>query len=77
MRKLSSVAVNLASISQQSISVGLAGRRLLPLPGGRDVDGRDHRDHHDLGRSLQPVGQLAFLVTRGKQAFATLIRSSR
>jgi ATP-binding cassette subfamily C protein LapB len=24
------------------------------------------------GRSLQPVGQLAFLVTRGKQAFATL-----
>ena len=24
------------------------------------------------GRSLQPVGQFAFLVTRGKQAFATL-----
>ena len=24
------------------------------------------------GRSLQPVGQLAFLVTRGRQAFATL-----
>jgi len=24
------------------------------------------------GRSLQPVGQLAFLITRGKQAFATL-----
>src|ERR1044072_9745412 len=24
------------------------------------------------GRSLQPIGQLAFLVTRGKQAFATL-----
>jgi ATP-binding cassette, subfamily C, bacterial LapB len=29
------------------------------------------------GRSLQPVGQLAFLVTRGKQAFATLTSLQR
>ena len=29
------------------------------------------------GRSLQPVGQLAFLITRGKQAFATLASLQR
>jgi ATP-binding cassette subfamily C protein LapB len=72
MRKLSAVAINLASISQQTISIGL-------LIGGfylfQNVDmtmGSIIAIIMISGRSLQPVGQLAFLVTRGKQAFATL-----
>jgi ATP-binding cassette subfamily C protein LapB len=72
MRKLSAVAVNLASISQQSISVGLLIGGFYRFQAGDMTMGAIIAIIMISGRSLQPVGQLAFLVTRGKQAFATL-----
>jgi ATP-binding cassette subfamily C protein LapB len=72
MRKLSAVAVNLASISQQSISVGLLIGGFYRFQAGDMTMGAIIAIIMISSRSLQPVGQLAFLVTRGKQAFATL-----
>jgi ATP-binding cassette subfamily C protein LapB len=72
MRKLTAVAVNLASISQQTISIGLLIGGFYQFQEGDMTMGAIIAIIMLAGRSLQPVGQLAFLVTRGKQAFATL-----
>jgi ATP-binding cassette subfamily C protein LapB len=72
MRKLSAVAVNLASISQQTISIGLLIGGFYRFQEGEMTMGAIIAIIMISGRSLQPVGQLAFLVTRGRQAFATL-----
>jgi ATP-binding cassette subfamily C protein LapB len=72
MRKLSSVAVNLASVSQQFISMGLLIGGFYRFQAGEMTMGAIIAIIMLSGRSLQPVGQLAFLVTRGKQAGATL-----
>ena len=72
MRKLSAVAVNLASVSQQMISIGLLIGGFYRFQAGEMTMGAIIAIIMLAGRSLQPIGQLAFLVTRGKQAFATL-----
>ena len=72
LRKLSAVAVNLASVSQQMISIGLLIGGFYRFQAGEMTMGAIIAIIMLSGRSLQPVGQLAFLVTRGKQAFATL-----
>ena len=72
MRQLTAVAVNLASVSQQLISVGLLIGGFYQFQHGDMTMGAIIAIIMLSGRSLQPVGQLAFLVTRGKQAFATL-----
>jgi ATP-binding cassette subfamily C protein LapB len=72
MRKLSAITVNLASISQQTISIGLLIGGFYRFQTGDMSMGAIIAIIMISGRSLQPVGQLAFLVTRGKQAFATL-----
>jgi ATP-binding cassette subfamily C protein LapB len=72
MRRLTAVAVNLASISQQLISVGLLVGGFYRFQAGEMTMGAIIAIIMLSGRSLQPVGQLAFLITRGKQAFATL-----
>jgi ATP-binding cassette subfamily C protein LapB len=77
MRKLSAVAVNLASISQQTISIGLLIGGFYRFQEGEMTMGAIIAIIMISGRSLQPVGQLAFLVTRGKQAFATLTSLQR
>jgi len=77
MRKLSAVAVNLASISQQSISVGLLIGGFYRFQAGEMTMGAIIAIIMISGRSLQPVGQLAFLITRGKQALATLTSLQR
>ena len=77
MRKLSAVAVNLASISQQTISIGLLVGGFYRFQAGEMSMGAIIAIIMISGRSLQPVGQLAFLVTRGKQAFATLASLQR
>ena len=77
MRKLSAVAVNLASISQQTISVGLLVGGFYRFQAGEMTMGAIIAIIMISGRSLQPVGQLAFLITRGKQAFATLTSLQR
>ena len=72
MRKLTAVAVNLASISQQMISIGLLIGGFYRFQEGEMTMGAIIAIIMISGRSLQPVGQLAFLITRGRQAFATL-----
>ena len=72
MRQLTAVAVNLASVSQQMISVGLLIGGFYRFQMGEMTMGAIIAIIMLSGRSLQPVGQLAFLFTRGKQAFATL-----
>jgi ATP-binding cassette subfamily C protein LapB len=72
MRRLTAVAVNLASISQQLISIGLLIGGFYQFQDGDMTMGAIIAIIMLSGRSLQPVGQLAFLVTRGKQAFTTL-----
>ena len=72
MRRLTAIAVNLASISQQTISVGLLIGGFYQFQQGNMTMGAIIAIIMLSGRSLQPIGQLAFLVTRGKQAFATL-----
>jgi ATP-binding cassette, subfamily C, bacterial LapB len=77
MRKLTAVAVNLASIAQQSISVGLLIGGFYRFQEGEMTMGAIIAIIMISGRSLQPVGQLAFLITRGKQATATLTSLQR
>jgi len=72
MRKLTSVAVNLASVSQQLISIGLLIGGFYRFQEGDMTMGAIIAIIMLSGRSLQPVGQLAFLITRGRQAMATL-----
>lgn len=72
MRKLTSIAVNLASVSQQLISVGLLIGGFYQFNEGKMSMGAIIAIVMLAGRALQPVGQLAFLITRQRQAFATL-----
>jgi ATP-binding cassette subfamily C protein LapB len=72
LRRLTSVAVSLASVSQQLISIGLLIGGFYRFQNGDMSMGAIIAIIMISGRSLQPVGQLALLFTRGKQAFATL-----
>ncbi|MCL6730100.1 type I secretion system permease/ATPase [Sphingomonas hankyongi] len=72
MRKLTAIAVNLASVSQQLISIGLLIGGFYRFQQGEMTMGAIIAIIMLSGRSLQPVGQLAFLITRGRQAMATL-----
>ena len=77
MRKLTAVAVNLASVSQQMISIGLLIGGFYRFQEGDMTMGAIIAIIMLSGRSLQPVGQLAFLITRGRQASATLASLQR
>ena len=72
MRRLTSVAVNLAGICQQLISIGLLIGGFYLFNEGKMTMGAIIAIVMLAGRSVQPIGQLAFLVTRGRQAKATL-----
>jgi ATP-binding cassette subfamily C protein LapB len=72
MRRMTAVAVNLASVSQQLISIGLLIGGFYQFQQGNMTMGAIIAIIMLSGRSLQPIGQLAFLITRGKQAVTTL-----
>ena len=72
MRRLTSVAVNLASLSQQLISIGLLIGGFYLFNAGSMSMGAIIAIVMLAGRALAPVGQFAFLITRGKQAFTAL-----
>lgn len=72
MRRLTAIAVNLASVSQQLISVGLLIGGFYRFNAGLMSMGAIIAIVMLAGRSLQPIGQLAFLITRQRQALATL-----
>jgi ATP-binding cassette subfamily C protein LapB len=72
MRRLTAVAVNLAGVSQQMISVGLLIGGFYQFNQGNMTMGAIIAIIMLSARAIQPIGQLAFLFTRGRQAFATL-----
>ncbi len=72
MRRLTAVAVNMASLSQQFISVGLLIGGFYRFNAGQMSMGAIIAIVMLAGRAMAPVGQFAFLITRGKQAMATM-----
>ena len=72
MRRLTAVAVNMASLAQQLISVGLLIGGFYKFNAGEMSMGAIIAIVMLAGRAMSPVGQFAFLITRGKQAMATM-----
>ena len=72
LRRLTSVAVNLASVCQQAISVGLVVGGFYLFQKGDISMGAIIAIVMLAGRSMAPIGQFAFLLTRGKQSMTTL-----
>jgi ATP-binding cassette, subfamily C, bacterial LapB len=72
MRKLTATAVNLASMCQQGTNIALIIGGFYLFNAGTISMGAIIAIVMLAGRSLSPVGQLAFLMTRGRQAFVTL-----
>jgi ATP-binding cassette subfamily C protein LapB len=72
MRRLTAVAVNLASIAQQLMSVGLVIGGFYLFNDGEITMGAIIAIVMLAGRAMAPMGQFAFLVTRAKQATTTL-----
>ena len=72
MRQSTAVAVNLASLSQQVISVGLLIGGFYRFNAGEMSMGAIIAIVMLAGRALAPVGQFAFLITRAKQSMATM-----
>ena len=66
MRRLTSVAVNLASICQQAISVGLVIGGFYLFNKGDITMGAIIAIVMLAGRSMAPIGQFAFLLTRAR-----------
>ena len=72
MRRLTAIAVNLASVSQQFISVGLLIGGFYRFNAGEMSMGAIIAIVMLAGRALAPIGQFAFLITRSRQATTTL-----
>ena len=72
LRGLTTIAVNIASASQQLISVALVIGGFYLFNEGKITMGAIIAIVMLAGRAMSPVGQFAFLVTRGKQAMTTL-----
>jgi ATP-binding cassette subfamily C protein LapB len=72
MRRLTAVAVNLASLSQQLISVGLLVGGFYQFNQGNMSMGAIIAIVMLAGRAMAPVGQFAFLITRARQAITTM-----
>ena len=77
MRRLTSVAVNLASICQQMISVGLVIGGFYLFNQGAITMGAIIAIVMLAGRAMSPIGQFAFLVTRARQSMTTLASLQR
>lgn len=72
MRRLTSVAVNMASISQQLISVGLVVGGFYLFNDGKITMGAIIAIVMLAGRAMSPIGQFAFLITRARQSMTTM-----
>ena len=72
MRRLTSVAVNLAGIASQLMSIGLLIGGFYQFNEGNMTMGGIIAIVMLAARAISPIGQLAFVITRGKQAIATL-----
>ena len=72
MRRLTSVAINMASGCQQAISVGLVIGGFYLFNNGDITMGAIIAIVMLAGRAMSPIGQFAFLVTRARQSMTTL-----
>ena len=72
LRRLTAVAINLASISQQAISVGLVVGGFYLFNDGKITMGAIIAIVMLAGRAMSPIGQFAFLITRARQSMTTL-----
>ena len=72
MRRLTAIAVNLASLSQQMISVGLLIGGFYQFNQGNMSMGAIIAIVMLAGRAMAPVGQFAFIITRARQALTTM-----
>lgn len=72
LRTLTATAVNLAAYCQQATNIALVIGGFYLFSAGSISMGGIIAIVMLAGRSLAPVGQLAFLITRGRQAFVTL-----
>jgi ATP-binding cassette subfamily C protein LapB len=72
LRRLTAVAVNMASVCQQAISVGLVVGGFYLFQKGDISMGAIIAIVMLAGRAMSPIGQFAFLLTRGKQSMTTL-----
>jgi ATP-binding cassette, subfamily C, bacterial LapB len=72
LRRLTAVAVNLASICQQAISVGLVVGGFYLFNNGDITMGAIIAIVMLAGRAMSPIGQFAFLITRARQSMTTL-----
>jgi len=72
LRRLTSVAVNAASICQQAISVGLVVGGFYLFNNGDITMGAIIAIVMLAGRAMSPIGQFAFLITRARQSMTTL-----
>lgn len=72
LRKYSSAAVNLANFSQQITNIMLIIGGFYLFDAGKISMGGIIAIVMLSARSFGPIGQLAFLITRGRQAFVTL-----
>ncbi len=77
MRRLTTLAVNMASISQQLISIFLVIGGFYLFNSGKITMGAIIAIVMLAGRAMAPVGQFAFTITRGKQAMTTLASLQR
>jgi ATP-binding cassette subfamily C protein LapB len=72
MRRLTSMAVNMASGCQQAISVGLVIGGFYLFNNGDITMGAIIAIVMLAGRAMSPIGQFAFLITRARQSMTTL-----
>ena len=72
LRGLAAISVNLASLCQQTISIGLVIGGFYLFNAGEISMGAIIAVVMLAGRSLAPVGQFAFLMTRARQAKLTM-----
>lgn len=72
LRRVTAVAINLTSSSQQLISVGLLIGGFYRFNAGDMSMGAIIAIVMLAGRAMAPVGQFAFLMTRAKQALTTM-----
>jgi ATP-binding cassette subfamily C protein LapB len=72
LRRVTSVAVNSASICQQAISVGLVVGGFYLFNNGDITMGAIIAIVMLAGRAMSPIGQFAFLITRARQSMTTL-----
>ena len=72
LRRITSIAVNSASICQQAISVGLVVGGFYLFNNGDITMGAIIAIVMLAGRAMSPIGQFAFLITRARQSMTTL-----